>query len=218
MSGGNLNGSLTIRGNGNLSFQKVSNGMSCMDKNHSKTADYGTDIKDLDVNGNYVKFTVGANNQKPVMISINGGASSYTNGTYELFGEHNINTLASSLGGRAELVSYVGTGTYGKSNPCSVTFSFAPKLIMMIGYTFNNHPSSSLPDGLFNAVTTSYTNHIACEYLTTNYKQSLGLIQDTAEESSYGKKSSNGKTIYWYTTGSWQYNDAGFKYYVLGVA
>lgn len=217
MSGGNLTGNVTLP-HAVYFYNKTTNP-------HGEVANYGggeTTVGTFDrTNQNKKRYITVRDNTITGEIGEALGFIDYDGNifhSYLLFGEHNIDTLVSSLGGRVELVTYAGTGTYGKSNPCSVTFSFAPKLIMMIGYTFNNHPSSSLPDGLFNAVTTSYTNHIACEYLTTKYKESLGLIQDTAEERSYGKKSSDGKTIYWYTTGSWQYNDAGFKYYVLGIA
>lgn len=32
---------------------------------------------------------------------------------------------------RAQLLSYVGTGTYGVDNPCSLTFDFAPKMVII---------------------------------------------------------------------------------------
>lgn len=37
----------------------------------------------------------------------------------------------SKVGPRIETGSYVGTGTYGPSNPCSLTFDFTPKIVLM---------------------------------------------------------------------------------------
>ena len=47
-----------------------------------------------------------------------------------------IQTLASQLGtqidskAKIQTGSYVGTGTYGASNPCSLTFDFEPKIVI----------------------------------------------------------------------------------------
>lgn len=38
-------------------------------------------------------------------------------------------------GARIETGSYVGTGTYGSSNPCSLTFGFEPKLVFITGWS-----------------------------------------------------------------------------------
>lgn len=39
----------------------------------------------------------------------------------------------SNVGTRIKTGSYVGTGTYGPSNPCSLTFDFTPKYIVICG-------------------------------------------------------------------------------------
>ena len=36
---------------------------------------------------------------------------------------------------RIESGSYVGTGTYGANNPCSLTFDFIPRFFMILGYS-----------------------------------------------------------------------------------
>ena len=56
------------------------------------------------------------------MISqINGGVNS------------EISDVLAQLGTKAKVQtgSYVGTGTYGANNPCSLTFDFAPKLVII---------------------------------------------------------------------------------------
>ena len=42
----------------------------------------------------------------------------------------NVQSSANSKA-RVQTGSYVGTGTYGKNNPCSLTFNFAPKLVII---------------------------------------------------------------------------------------
>ena len=44
-----------------------------------------------------------------------------------------INNVQSSTGGKAKIQtgSYVGTGTYGANNPCSLTFNFIPKVFIL---------------------------------------------------------------------------------------
>lgn len=37
-------------------------------------------------------------------------------------------------GARIETGSYVGTGTYGANNPCSLSFSFEPRLVFITGW------------------------------------------------------------------------------------
>lgn len=44
-----------------------------------------------------------------------------------------ISALTTALNGKAKIQtgSYVGTGTYGSSNPCTLTFDFMPKLFII---------------------------------------------------------------------------------------
>nr|DAH86892.1 MAG TPA: hypothetical protein [Bacteriophage sp.] len=40
---------------------------------------------------------------------------------------------------RVQVLSYVGTGTYGESNPCSLTFDFVPKIVLLLGKGYNSY-------------------------------------------------------------------------------
>lgn len=40
-------------------------------------------------------------------------------------------TLAANKGAKIQTGSYVGTGTYGSSNPCSLTFDFVPQFVLI---------------------------------------------------------------------------------------
>lgn len=113
-----------------------------------------------------------------------------------------------------ELVSYTGTDTAGEANPCSVTFSFAPKIAVMIcGYCSTPSVSGN----------SSYMRAINCDYLTTEYKERMSFYDDSQQYSPkhYAKKSEDGKTIYWYVaddTGvSRQYNSSTTVYTLLAI-
>ena len=124
-----------------------------------------------------------------------------------------LQTLTSTVNGKtnSKLISYVGNGTYGESNPCSVSFSFPPSLIMMVASlsvsgNVNNELDSGRPVIPVSTLTTSYSND------TGFYVGNMG--------SGYGKKSADGKTFYWYATenASAQYNFSGTTYFVLGIS
>lgn len=95
-----------------------------------------------------------------------------------------------------ETGSYVGTNTYGASNPNSISFSFAPKVIML----FNGYGEpvqvtevgnkSLLAIGSTFSLSTSYSRG-----LFTSWAQDYNTYNDSYM---YAKKSADGKTIYWY--------------------
>ena len=120
---------------------------------------------------------------------------------------------AASGGAKIQTGSYVGTGTYGSSNPCSLTFDFEPKLFLMVasdnGTIISNRLDNTAPAAIFDA-------------LTTNYKKNYGLTQDFPSSTGsgyYGRKSTDGKTLQWYNTvnAAYQFNTDGDIYYYLIV-
>lgn len=125
---------------------------------------------------------------------------------------------------RIEIVSYVGTGTYGQSNACSVTFSFAPKLALMLCQKSNGQGTM-----IFGVHRTTVSNNdvtaMAADALGTSYPSTvggmLGFTNRVRSDSgySYGKKSSDGKTFSWYYEDSApiMFNNSGTTYYVLGI-
>lgn len=126
-------------------------------------------------------------------------------------GVQSLSALAEAMkAAKVQTGSYVGTGTYGDENPCSLTFEFAPKLVWIVGYLNNGgqyHFSES----------SSYHYHVFCGEIPTTYTSGCGL---GSESSSYGKRSADGKTIYWYTTGSdasLQFNRTGYVYYYIAI-
>lgn len=118
---------------------------------------------------------------------------------------------------RVQVVSYVGTGTYGESNPCSLTFDFPPKIVIFIDYVHTSGTSRG------NHYVNNYSNiyyemtRMTTEKLTDDYTQNNGFGGYSSQL--YGKKANGGKTIIWYaqSDSDYQGNSAGFIYTYLGI-
>ncbi len=107
--------------------------------------------------------------------------------------------------------SYIGTGTYGSNNPNSLTFDFEPKLVMIYGIKQGTELTN-----LLHVTGTIYA--IPTETLTTTYTRYFGF---GTKNYTYGKKSDDGKMIYWYSTNSSsdQRNESNqnAQYYYLAI-
>ena len=118
--------------------------------------------------------------------------------------------------------SYVGTGTYGADHPCSLTFDFLPKLIMITRY----HTGTSSIDYIFpgdsegnywlmDANTLVDSDTSLSGYVGTGFGRVFGY----GGGASVGYKSSDQRTIYWYSgndAGS-QFNSDGTTYYYAAI-
>jgi hypothetical protein len=129
--------------------------------------------------------------------SITGYAAIPANTTIEYLGK---------LGDKSKIrvVSYIGTGAYGVGNPCSITVDFRIKALFILegrywAYSDNN-------------------SVMVVDRLTTEYKDDLGLSYNNSSYS-YGKRSSDYKTVYWYNTktAQSQFNVSGATYYFLVI-
>lgn len=112
---------------------------------------------------------------------------------------------------RVQVVSYVGTGTYGKDNPCSITADFKINTILFLSFLGNNG----------NMLINNYaTRAMIGDALTTEYVASHGFSDQNSSYPTYGKKSADGKTFSWYHeyNSSYQCNNSGFKYYYLVIS
>ena len=89
--------------------------------------------------------------------------------------------------------SYIGTGTYGEEAPCSLTFDFVPKLVVVaLGQSYQY--------GLF--------------WHTGNTISNMGA------SAAYDKIiTQTGKTLSWYSSGraSYQLNETGITYHYLVI-
>lgn len=120
---------------------------------------------------------------------------------------------AVDLSGKIEAFSYVGTGTWGPSYPNTITCSFAPILIMLIGFGTNK--------------ATSW--YYAMDSLPTTFTAGIGFFYapNIMTQPYYGKKSEDGKSFSWYvgdsSSGNNNYsqiqcNQPGVTYYGIAFA
>lgn len=113
--------------------------------------------------------------------------------------------------------SYVGTGTYGANNPCSLTFDFVPKLLIMLNYDDNTQINGKYFNG---ALSMNPVQMIIASRLTDSYTPAL-QTNYFSQESWYNhycnvKKSPDGKTISWYHDGAkYQFNNQNWTYWYL---
>lgn len=96
---------------------------------------------------------------------------------------------------RVQVVSYVGTGTYGVDNPNSLTFDFVPKCVFLQCVDYGPYRTFLIRGAMY-----------------VNFKLSEGT-------SSQNHISWNSKTVSWYSTSyvEYQYNEAGRKYIALAI-
>lgn len=139
-------------------------------------------------------------------------------------GVESLSGLAEALNG-AQVVSgsYVGTGTYGADAPNTLTFSFAPKLVIMLGYkdTYSSwNPcfggGETQQDG-YSKITV-----MTAAAITASFKQNAGFRNYSypgTSNISYGKKSEDGKTFTWYNAygAHNQFNTSGYTYHYLAI-
>lgn len=129
-----------------------------------------------------------------------------------------LNSVQSLANGKAQvsIVSYVGTGKSGVTYPSTITFPFAPKIIIHLGDIESSLWLSS--EGI------NSTNKIIwlpTEIITTEYMVSKGFSR--SENNTLGKKSVDGRTFSWYSTlegtggAVQQYNRSQYTYYFCGI-
>ena len=103
---------------------------------------------------------------------------------------------AVSKGLKVETGTYIGTGTYGESNPTSISFSKTPELIFVSGLPGENThgPFFAIKDG---------------QGVNVGYGSETQTMNDVVW----------GKTVSWYTTTNErvQMNESGRKYVYIGI-
>lgn len=114
------------------------------------------------------------------------------------------NELLSIPGVQIETGSYTGTGTYGSSNPNSLTFGFEPKVVFIYGYS--GYPS-------FPAVfIRGTTRFIPFAYGNGDFTAAYYCVCTW-----------NGNTVQWYTSNTSSYavnsqlNGNGYIYYYVAL-
>lgn len=86
--------------------------------------------------------------------------------------------------------SYVGTGTFGASNPCSITANFKIKFAVITNVKSNDAGVIGTAFFLPFAMDETYTSHAYAMF-----------VYDSGDQNKYknAKKSKDGKTLYWYS-------------------
>lgn len=110
---------------------------------------------------------------------------------------------------RVQVLSYVGTGTYGSDHPCSLTFDFVPKVAMMLYRSNGSNINNSAIYARFFPLTT----------LTTSYKDVLFAQLNTNGNNGRMKISEDRKTVSWFNTygAYYQENESGMTYVVAAI-
>lgn len=122
---------------------------------------------------------------------------------------------------RIVIGTYVGTGTYGSSNPCSLTFDFTPTYIAILVASRNTTNKITVGE--------QDLNSIFFPAVPTTYTAGYGFITtlSISSDNSYGKRSGN--TFSWYchkpsnsSSGAWVYtqgqaNEAGVTYVYVAI-
>lgn len=110
---------------------------------------------------------------------------------------------------RVQVLSYVGTGTYGSDHPCSLTFDFVPKVAMMLYRSNGSNINNSAIYARFFPLTT----------LTTSYKDVFFAQLNTNGNNGRMKISEDRKTVSWFNTygAYYQENESGITYVVAAI-
>ena len=123
---------------------------------------------------------------------------------------------ASVMSGFAKMaiVSYRGTDNYGENNPTSITVDFEIKAMAYIGYKYDGSDTFT---SIAAINTTSNSSWQPSDILTTTFTPYRGFWENLRDNAtSYGKKSSDGKTWSWYNnSASAQLNNPNYTYYFL---
>lgn len=157
----------------------------------------------------------------PASLPANGGNAATVGG----LSSDQLIAQAVAKGCRIATGSYVGTGTWGESSPNKLTFSFAPKIVFMVQKAYVDSYGVNYHEPIYSGSTEGNAVMVA-DTLTESFQSGngfyeLGYINDEARYS-YGKKSKDGKTFYWYfsydkdRSGS-QLNSSGSVYYWVAI-
>ena len=120
---------------------------------------------------------------------------------------------------------HTGNGSYGDySSPISITFNFAPTLIIMAGFDYKYGDDSYADVKTQFGGTYSGGDKLNCitlrtNLLSTSYKDPYnnGFTWGGRSNQTYVKKSSDGKTIYLYSNSYKIYNENYYIYLFIGV-
>lgn len=105
------------------------------------------------------------------------------------------------VGPRIETGSYVGTGTFGSSNPCSLTFDFTPKILLMhMGGTSAYSEDTHCMVFVWNITNDFYIGNAGDSHNSVTYSgNTISWYNTTGNLASAGQQLNGSGTTYWYT-------------------
>lgn len=115
---------------------------------------------------------------------------------------------------------YMGTGTKGVNNPTTLTFDFAPKIVMVFktgAYALNNGDICNFLTLRTSANNALFTMGINMDDIGTSYQTGYFYYSDTDRMVTKFKKSADGKTLYFYNE-SYEQAQMNSKYYYQYIA
>ena len=110
---------------------------------------------------------------------------------------------------RVQVVSYIGTNTYGQNNPQKVSVDFRINSILYLGYYRHEHGFYHIFNGNQSRV------YVNINQVSTFYERYIGFHSNG--EYVYGKKSQDEKTFFWYSSNGVSLNSSGYTYYFLVI-
>lgn len=125
--------------------------------------------------------------------------------------------------------SYVGTGKYGANNPTSLTFDFAPKVVMMLGCGTTPYLGKTYGVDPYEAYEPIYNFVMTADLYTDNFGNPGFTYKGMTYTgcSNRGRVTNGGKTFEWYSvydtsngivsSASIQCNSNGATYYYLAI-
>ena len=107
----------------------------------------------------------------------------------------------SDVGTRIETGSYVGTGKTGASNPCSLTFDFTPKILLMHMFgTWADSESTHCMVFVWNITNRFYVSLYADKLNNVTYSgNTISWYNPTVNPEKAGSQLNESGKTYWYT-------------------
>ena len=112
--------------------------------------------------------------------------------------------------GKCAVGSYVGAGVAGVDSPNVLQFPFVPKTVEILAYFSSSAVIPTLADK------NGRVALMICDRLGEEYSDGTGLFNGSPSDANMmrGKRSADGKTVYWYTNDAGtQFNQSGYTYY-----
>lgn len=120
---------------------------------------------------------------------------------------------------KVEVISYVGTGTYGADNPVNLNFSFPVKLLIYGGSKYTHSDGRKLFEHYFssNDAVDQYVYGVIPAWYT-EYTDRCGFGREL-NHPPVGKRSEDGKSVSWYQSEDAEYmcNQSGREYFFVAI-